>query len=255
MQHVIKFLWTSLACMVVAGCASEVIPDPNDPASDELVSGEILLRNINEASQGLEERVATGEISRTKKEQLLQAMVKSMLKDIDLKHVSKKEAWQFGDAYRLAGDWATAKTLYVKAVSSATNNDRLVNDSLRLARVQAHQGEVTAAITTSRSTFKVAPEDKAPILMAVLYEVVPEAVGKGHDEELAKLIEEAISQHEQTIVDAKKEPGRAFLVARPLHVHNAWIRIARLYQSAGNMKEAQRAIQMEEKARLQTGNL
>jgi hypothetical protein len=99
-------------------------------------------------------------------------------------------------------------------------------------------------------------EDKIlPILMSVLYEIVPEAQGKGRDTDLARLLEDAIPQHKATVVDAGSEAGRAFLLARPLHVHKAWIKIAQLYQAAGKEDLARKAIMSDEADRVDRAEL
>lgn len=248
MKAGISLFWLSCALGLLCGCGSSTLPDPNEPPPGEVVAGEILLRNINGIIAALEDRVRNGEISPRSRDELLKREVRELLTHVDPGDIPAKQKWQYGDAYRLAGDWKTAKKLYEEAVQAAVTVDRRVNDSLRLARAQAHLGDVTTAIATCRGTFTVQRRDKAPILMAVLYEVAPEALGKGQDKEVAQLIEDAINQHEDTVVDALSDSGRAFLIARPLHVHNAWIRVARIYQDMGLMDEARRAIEEERKS-------
>lgn len=238
-----------LLAIVASGCKTETLPDPNDPVVGGLVTGEILLRNVNAVVSSLDQRMTKGEIDKSERDKLLEKEVHQMLDGINVDKIPPKQAWQFGDAFRLAGDWDQAQKLYTIAVKSASSVDRRVNDSLRLARVQAHFGNVDAAIATCRTLFDVSPQDKAPILMAVLYEIVPEGQGKGKDPELAKLLEDAIAQHEETIINATSEAGKAFLIARPLHVHNAWFKAAQLYGGAGKLDDARRAIEMDEKSR------
>jgi len=241
--------------LVLGGCQYKSPPDPNETPPGQEVSGELLLKNINETMHLLDDRLAKGEIDKQSHDSLLKREVAKMLKPVDVPNIPPSQAWQFGDAFRLADDWKTASTLYAAAVKIAKTDDRFVNDTLRLARAEAHLGDVAGAIKSCRSTFRVGPLDKAPILLAILYEVVPEATGKGKDLELAKLLEDAIGQHELTIVDAKSEAGKAFLVARPAHVHNAWIRIARFYQAAGKDAEARQAILKDEVSRLKRASI
>jgi len=255
METVINFLKLSpiIAVALLTGCRSGILPDPNDPDPKQLVSGEILLRNIGEMMQTLEERVGQGEINAKQREKIVEREVGKMLKNVDVARVPPKQAWQFGDAFRLAGNWDTALKLYTVAVKAAKTDDRLVNDTLRVARAQAHLGLVTEAVASCRSTFKVGPREKAPILLAVLYEVVPEGVGKGKDLELARLLEDSIKQHKSTIVNVTGEGGKAFLRARPVHIHFAWIRIAQLYQGLNLEKEAREAIIKDEADRQKSG--
>jgi hypothetical protein len=90
-------------------------------------------------------------------------------------------------------------------------------------------GQLPDAFKTARQAFNAAPEASAPILPAVLLEMVPAARGKGHDEELAELLEEAIGKHMATVVDPGTVAGVAFLAARPHHVRNAWRTIIEIY--------------------------
>lgn len=239
--------------VLVTGCRSGTLPDPNDPPSNQQVSGEILLRNVGEVMQLLDQRFEQGEITRGERQQILEREVKKLLEKVDVTKVPAKQAWQFGDAFRIAGDWKTARGLYVTAADSATSVDRRVNDTLRLARAEAHLGNVDAGIKLARSTFDVGPKDKAPILLAVLYEIVPEGLGKSKDKELAVLLEDAIAQHKATLVNPTNDGGKAFLMARPAHIHNAWIRIARIYQALGMDKEAREAIVKDEEDRQKSG--
>ena len=114
METVINFLKLSpiIALALLTGCRSGVLPDPNDPDPKQLVSGEILLRNIGEMMQTLEERVGQGEINAKQREKIVEREVGKMLKNVDVAKVPPKQAWQFGDAFRLAGNWDTALKLY-----------------------------------------------------------------------------------------------------------------------------------------------
>lgn len=248
-----KHLVLLTAFFSLIGCQSGTIPDPNNIDAKTMVRGDILLRNVGELSQMLDQRVGRGEINEEQRGRILEREVKKMVAKVDPTKVTNREAWQFGDVYRLGGQWETALELYKRAVDSAKTNDRKVNDSLRLARAQAHLGKVDDAIRTCRSVFNVDPKDKAPILMAVLYEVVPEAAGKGKDLELARLLEDSIKQHKETLVNVTEEGGRAFLRARPVHVHTAWMRVAQFYQGLKMDKEAREAVVKDEADRQRSG--
>jgi hypothetical protein len=69
--------------------------------------------------------------------------------------------------------------------------------------------------------YDVPDDQSAPILPATLYEIVPAAEGKGHDKELAELLELAIRCHERTVVDIKTDDGRIFMAARRYHINKA----------------------------------
>jgi hypothetical protein len=65
-------------------------------------------------------------------------------------------------------------------------------------------------------------------------EIVPAARGKGHDAELARLIEDAMVIDLHVYIDPKFESGRQFLKYRPAHLRNAWKMIRELYRDAGH---------------------
>jgi len=118
-----------------------------------------------------------------------------------------------------------------------------VNDTLRLGEAKARLGDVPKGIELVSSTFSAKPGGKAPILMATLYEFVPAALGKGHDLEVAGLLEKAIEQHLQTYVDPASEAGQRFLEARPTHISRAWEVILRVYRGAGDEQVFRGAIE------------
>jgi tetratricopeptide (TPR) repeat protein len=224
------------------GCRPIVLPDPNDPVHNAALNGEILLRNIQDAQQILDRRVANGELSPENRDALLRKQIDKYLAEVRWNEIPDHDAWRLGDALRISGDWTRALQMYERAVGVAKTNDRFVNDSLRLARAQAKLGRTEEAIETVRTTFRAPPRDKAPILMAVLYEVAPLAKGKGHDPQLARLIEQAIEQHMRTIVDPNTKPGEDFLRARPVHVRKAWLLAAQAYRDAGMEEDARRCL-------------
>ncbi len=232
----------------VLGCKSQQLPDPNDLEPGQLWAGDIIQRNVTELANGLEIRVVRGEITSKERDAIQAKEIGEILQSVDPTKVPSSQAWQYGDAYRMGGQWKVAESLYERALTADGTVDRKVNDTLRLSRVKAHLGKFEEAIILAKSTFLVQPSEKAPIMMAVLYEIVPEMEGKNHDEELAELLEDSIKQHEQTIVDEKSDSGKAFIKARPVHVHKAWIKAAQLYQMSGKVDDARRAILQDEES-------
>lgn len=215
--------------------------DPNIAPEAGLVSANALRRSLSGMSDMLMQRVKGGEISDSEFRDRMASSAAELLKDVDVKKVPAIQAWEYGQMFITAREWGKAKTLLEKAVSVAKNEDRRVNDNLRLARVYAELGDVEKAIQVARSTFDTVDTSAAPILPATLYEIVPAAQGKGHDPELAALLEDAIACHLRTLVDPTTEPGRDFLTARPYHVHRAWEKVVRLYDSAGETAKAREA--------------
>lgn len=227
--------------LLAAGCRSGQLPDPNAP--DRIAAyPDVMARNIADLRDRLEDRVRTGEISREQQEKLISELRAKYLKTLNGVDIEPEQAWIVGDMLRDAGNWKEALRLFDIARKAAKTEDRRVNDTLRWARCAAHLGQVKEAISAARTTFNAPPEEKAPILPAVLYEVVEAGRGKGQDAELAKLMEEAVEQHLKTKVDHDSPAGKAFLAARPVHLTRAWSQIAALYQSAGQGVEARAAL-------------
>jgi len=233
-----------LALVSVVGCRTGTLPDPNDPADGPL-SPEILARRLRATSDVLLNRVAKREISSRQYRELLALEADRLVKASSLDTVDPSTAWQYADVMRTARHWSEAERILKVAVRWATeskNEDRRVNDTLRLAQAQAQQSKVGEAIATARTAFDTAPESSAPILPATLYEIVPPAIGKGQDVELGRLLEDAARIHSRTEVDPKSEAGSAFLAARPHHLFRAYRSAAELYSRAGREDLAQAAM-------------
>lgn len=230
--------------LALAGCSLKPPPDPNDPADAGTVRIEVIERNLRATSRAINERVARGEITDEKGREILAQTAEKLLRSVRLEKISPDSAWRYGDVYRAAGRWREARQAYEVALArakQAKNEDRRVNDALRLAQACAQLGDVERAIELARSTFDARPVDKAPILMAVLYEIVEAGKGKGKDAELAKLLEDAVAQHQQVIVDPKTDAGRNFLAAKLHHLTRAFETAIALYESAGKRDEAEAA--------------
>lgn len=218
--------WFVIAA-VLAGCSQ--IPDPNElstvPQDDR---AETAFRILQTATTTLEYKVTSGEISDQTRNEMIQSTAEDLLKQIDEKQTPPVDAWMLADLYRVTGRWKEAEPIYEKAVRVAASKDRKVNDTLRYAQVLAKNGKVKLAIEKARSVFGVEKDQTAPILPATLYEIVPAAEGKGEDPALAKLLEDAVMIHEQTVVDRASDAGRAFIQARSYHIKKAQVKIAEL---------------------------
>ncbi len=224
-------LTLALGC-ALAGCKTGVLPDPNDPHDVGQVAPDILRQNLESTSDSLNDRVIKGEISDSERRSLIVKRANELVAHLKLEQIEPAKAWEYAEVYRAAQRWKEADALLELAVKNAPSEDRRVNDSLRLAQVKATEGNVPEALRLARSTFDAPVTEKAPILPAVLYEIVPAAKGKGHDVELGKLLEDAIQQHQQVIVDPNTDAGRAFLAARPHHVQVAWETVLELFIQA-----------------------
>ena len=221
------------AILAVAGCQIESPPDPNDPMRVSDDRAHVIQAALSQASLAANARVYKGEITDRQAGRLIRQYAAKIAETVDLQQINPPDAWIYGQLFITARNWKKAKTALQTAVHVAPNDDRFVNDSLRLAQTEAVLGEVGTAIYTARATFGVPREEKAPILPAILLTIYPVAMGKGYDLDLAKLLEDAIKQHEQVIVDPKTDAGKLFLLAKPHHIEKAKMAAAALYTGAG----------------------
>lgn len=227
--------------LLLAGCHFGQLPDPNDPNGRNVVQPDVLRNNLMSAAQSIFDRVGRGEISDRRGQELLSKYANQLVDSIHVERIPPDRAWEYAEVFRAAKRWKEAERFLEIAVKHAPNEDRRVNDSLRLAQAMAYLHEVPQAIPIVRSTFTTTPPNKAPILISVLLEFTPAAQGQGHDAEVASVLEDAIPQAWQTVVNPNTEPGAAFLLARPHHTQNAWAKVIELYQSAGRPDLAREA--------------
>jgi tetratricopeptide (TPR) repeat protein len=219
------------------------------------MDGDVLSRNLGDVVSDLDARRNNGELTESERAAHLQEYLDRVLEGASVEAVPTRWAWQYGDAFRLRGDWDAAGELYQRSLESADTEDRRVNDSLRLARVRAHQGKHEEALRLVRATFDAPDEDKGPILMAVAYEIVPEGRASGPKLEYARLLAEAVGQHQATVVAAATPSGRAFLEARPAHVRRAYMIAAELAMAAGDRAAARAYVESAEQAAAKTAKL
>ncbi|MBX3119775.1 MAG: hypothetical protein KF784_11965 [Fimbriimonadaceae bacterium] len=231
-----------VALIAIAGCKPP--PDPNDPADVGVMDPEVLMRNLKTASIVVNERVAKKEITDEEGKDILAKYADKLTANIDVTKIIPQTAWKYGDVFRLARKWEEAQKLLTVAVEHAEktkNEDRRVNDLLRLAQVEAKLDNYDKAFEFTRKTFTTPASGKAPILYGVLYELVPAAQGNKRDADLAELLEEAIAQHNEVIVDPQTESGVTFLSAKGYHEARAWTKVIELYRAAGKDDLAKQA--------------
>jgi tetratricopeptide (TPR) repeat protein len=217
--------------IILAGCQSGQLRDVND---ERPLAASVAWRDLQSYGEGTHKRVRRDEISETEYQTLLRRRALELLERVDVPATPASEAWMLGHLYRTAERWAEAERTMEAAVKAAPNQDRRVNDTLVLAAVLGQQGKVDQAIARARSVFDAPPREKAPILPATLFEIVPAAQGKGSDRALADLVGEAIVQAMRTEVDPQSEAGKAFLAARPVHTRNALSLMEALYRASGD---------------------
>ncbi|MBS1716861.1 MAG: hypothetical protein JSS72_03915 [Armatimonadetes bacterium] len=232
---------------VLAGCKTGVYPDPNDPNDVGKLSPAIVRINLRQASDFLNDRMARGEVTDEEYKTLIAKRADELLPYLDLSQVTDQNAWEYAELFITGRKWDKAKELLLQATKNPVNDDRRVNDNLRLARVLCEMGDVTEGIKKARSTFNVGDIDAAPILPAVLFEIVPAGLGKGNNPELAALLIDAAHQHMRVKVDVKNEAGKAFIQAKDLLLRKAFGKATTIYQRAGEYEKAADAIkQLEE---------
>lgn len=178
-------------------------------------------RNLQNAYESLARRQRRGEIDQAALDDLLAQYARSQAAKLDLRSVPAGAAWDLAEIHRTARSWPEAERLYRIVLERAKSDDRRLHARLRLALVRARQGDVDEAIGFARQAMATPPEGRAPILPAVLYEIVPAAQGQGRDSELARLLREAMALHQTAVVDPWSDAGRAFLIARPRHLRLA----------------------------------
>lgn len=192
----------------------------------------------------LAERVYKGEITQKKADQYMAEEAAKLVAHIKIKDVPKGLAWQYADVFRTAKDWNHAKEAYEIAVKTAKNEDRRINDTLRLAQCTAATGDVKGAISLAKTVMNAKPVDSAPILPAVYLEIVPAARGQGCDLALAELILQAIKKHKETVVDKTSSTGQQFLFARSYHISRAIQLAYDLYMEVGQKEKAQSCLKI-----------
>lgn len=230
-------------CILAGGCQSGKLPDPN--SENEIANyPEIMMRNLVNWRTKLDRKVAKKELSTEQRDAMMAEKTNEYLQLISPEMATEDNAWIYGDLFRDGGRWDDAYRLYDAARRSAKTEDRRVNDSLRFARAAAKLKKHDEALAAIKDTFDTPAEEKAPILPAVLYEVVAAAEEdkKAPFVQYAKVLEEAIKQHLVTQVDRSTDPGRAFLAAKPTHLSRAWSKVVGLYQSGGDLNAARAAI-------------
>lgn len=238
-----RWLWLVALAALTWGCQVRPPIDPNDPAEVGIVAPEVLRRSLQWAWDAAAQRVMMGEITEEEARAFTRQRADELVGHIDVDQIPHDKAFAYGEVYRTAERWEEARVLFERALEHAPNDDLRVNSALRLAQSLAHLDQIEEALAMARAAFDAPDHETAPILPSVLYEIIPAAEGKGYDAKLAALLEDAIAQHQRTIVDPESEAGMNFFLARPVHTRRAWGKVAELYRAAGQDDGAARAAQ------------
>lgn len=242
-----RLLLLTLA-IVSIGCQSGTLPDPHDPRDVGNVSPDLLRETLASISDSLLVKVSKGYITTEEYKTLLAKAANELTRDTDLTKVNPPDAWQYAEILRAGGNWEKAEKMLRLAVDYtkvSKDEDRRINDSLRLAQVEAQLGKYEESVALMKSVMDAKPVDSAPILPAIYLEIAPVFRGHGHDGELAELLEQAVTKELETVVDSSSDAGKDFLMARPFHVRNAYKMAAELYRSAGNVAAGERMDALE----------
>jgi hypothetical protein len=225
----------AFASLGMSGCQTGHVPNPNDPDDVGPLSPDTLRRNLSAVTDSLSTREAKKEFGHKAYQGYVAKAASELLESVDATTIKPEQAWEYGEVLRDAQQWADAEPVLELAVKYAVqtkNEDRRVNDSLRLAVVKAHLGKYAEAIKTARTVFNAPPKESAPILMGVYIDLASVAKGHHQDLELAKLLEDAIAIEVNTSVDPNSQPGRDFIFARPTHINRTWSLIEELDHAA-----------------------
>lgn len=226
------------AALLSSGCQTAQIPDPNDPANASIVSIEEVQIAVRGVADEIGLRIASGAVSKPVGEAEQHRRVAEFANALNDDAISPADAWRAGEIYMIAGENDRAEKYLRIAVKNPANDDRRTNDLVRLGTVLARQGKVQEAITTAAQSFSAKPTNKGSILLGVTKELVPAALGKGHDAGLARLIEGAIDQHLEADVPTTTAEGKAFHAAKPFHIREAYDLAIQIWQRIGRTREA-----------------
>ena len=216
-------------------------PDPNEPTAAGQMLPQVLSKNLKAASDVVNDRTRRGEITGEQGQKMLMDYADKLITSINLNQISEADAYLYADIFRTAKRWDLARAAYMIAIKNSLNEDRRVNDHLRLALCEAMVGNYEQCIPTARRVFDASLRDSAPILPAVLLEITPALRGHGFDVGLAKLLMDAAEIHSRTVVNRRRPEGITFIYARPHHLREAYRIAGELFKAAGLTKEAQDA--------------
>lgn len=256
--------WAKLAALMaaslLAGCHTGVLNDPNDISTAGPRTALVIQTQLQSAAESFNLRRLRGEVDERRYRQFITDIAQDYVSQATDTTLTNENAPVWGEIYITAKQWDKAEAAWKHALDAdkiLAPKDyvalgRYITDLLRLARIKAEKGEIRKAIQLTRESFADYGKAKAPILPAVLYEIVPAGRGKGYDAPLADLLKDAIRQHEETIVDPNTDAGRNFLIARPHHIFRAWKLVSELYQAAGRVDMAQDAMREANKISSET---
>lgn len=223
-----------LLLLAAVGCEFSPPPDPNDPNDVDLVEPKVLMRQLRWASDAANMRVNNGELTEERAKAMVAQEARRLVETIRPDSIPDDQIWEYAEVCRAGELWELANKLYPLAIEwaqSTKNEDRRINDSLRYSYVLAKLGKAPEAISLARTTLNAKPRESAPLLPAILLEVVPAAKGQKHDRELADLLDDTIEVYDRTEVDVTTPAGIDFINAKPHLIRRARVVEAELRNS------------------------
>jgi len=209
-----------LFALMLVGCGQ--YENPNDlstiPQEDRM---EVAYSLLKQATDALDVKFQKGQITDEQRMEKIREYSEELLKNVDHAKVPLSSQWQYAEILRISRRWIEAEETLKLALKAPADEDRRIQDPLRLAQAEAHNGKYKEAIETAKLTFDAKDEDTAPILLAVLYEISPVVKGHGVDAALADLLVGAIECHARTKVDLKTDEGKIFDSVRNFHIRRA----------------------------------
>lgn len=240
-----SWLLLVVAGLATAGCRVGQAKNPNDPnevsaAAQPKVIDEYMTQMWSDVIRPARD---AGQVTSEQGDQMMITGATEYLKTVHFKETPPAVAWLLAKSFIVAHEWDRAAKLLEVAIKTDSGPDRQVHDRIWLARCQAEQGQVDEAIKWARSAFDAPPEWKWPILYAVYLEIVPaaERVKPSARIELARLVEDAIKQHEAATGSLEDERTSAYVATRSHHISEAWALVVKLYQAANRPDLAREA--------------
>lgn len=216
-----RFICSLVLCgVLLAGCGQYTNPNDlnNIPQPDRM---EVAYSWLKQATDALDVKYQKGQISDDERLAKIREYAEELLKSVDQSQVPITDLWQYAEILRISQRWPETEEVLLKAIKAPSDADRTVQDHLRLAQAQAHNGKYAEAIESAKSTFSAKDEDTAPILLAVLFEIAPVVKGHGFDKQLADLLDGAVACHKRTKVDLNTQEGKTFVAVARFHIRKA----------------------------------
>jgi hypothetical protein len=236
--RIVQVLVGLVGCLATVGCSSGTFPDPNDPKTIGSISIDEVQRRLRNTSDFLNWRKARGEIDDARFAELMSQRANELIDYLDASHPSSDQAWRYAEVMITGRRWDLAQQDLNIALKEPSGEDRRINDTLRMARVTAELGDIPKSIALARSTFNCAPKDAAPILPAVLLEIMPAIGHRGDPADLARLLQDSIAQEEKVAIYPNSVSGKEFLLAKPFHIARAYRLEIPLLLRSGKQDEA-----------------